>query len=375
MPSNILSMWLILKNKQMKFLRILFLSPFALLYRIIIEIRNKFYDWGILPSTEFDIPILSVGNLTVGGTGKTPHIEYLIHLLSQKEYKIAVLSRGYKRKSKGFYAAQEQSNAESLGDELFQMYRKFPQVGFFACADRVEGVQKILTQKEKYEVILLDDAYQHRSIKPGLSILLNDFNHPFYEDKIMPQGHLRETPINRKRAHIIITSKCPEKLKPIEQRIIQTNLQFYPSQSIYFSTVKYKNIYPIFKKNRKIENFSSFLQFYQNIFLITGIAENTPLLQTLESENKKVKATAFSDHHNYSEEDLEKIIKEYEKIEGSKIILTTEKDAVRFLKFKDKKFKYKDDFYYVSIKINFLKEQKYFNQQIIKYVESNKRKR
>jgi len=356
------------------FLRLL-LAPFSFIFEIGTEIRNKFYDWQLLRVHEFDIPIINVGNLTVGGTGKTPHTEYLIKLLSEK-YKLAVLSRGYKRDSNGFIKANEKSSVQELGDELFQIHKKYKNIGVFACADRVSGVKKIMKDEAGYQVILLDDAFQHRSIKAGLNILLSDFNRPFYTDKLMPVGRLREHPHNKKRAKIIITTKCPLALKPIEQRIIITDLKAYPYQNLYFSGINYQNVYPIFRKNKKKESFSSFLQFFDHILLLTGIANNKPIINELKKQGKTVEIIKFPDHHNFNEGDLERVNKTFENMQANKTIITTEKDAMRLLKFSKKEIKFKNDYHFVDISISFLKqeEQQTFNQEIIKYVENNRRK-
>jgi len=349
------------------------LAPIAFVYDIITETRNKLFDWQIIPSTEFKFPVISVGNITVGGTGKTPHIEYLIRLLSEKNYKIAVLSRGYKRKSKGFQDSETKAGIENLGDELYQMYKKFPMVGFFAHGKRVQGVKKIIS-KNKYDVILLDDAFQHRKITPGLSILINDYNRPFYEDHLLPLGRLREHPHQKKRAQLIITSKCPPNLKPIEQRIVFNKLKMYPYQDLYFSTMLYANVKPVFGQNTEAQNWDAFLSKYEKIILFTGIAQAQHLKNEIEQHGKLAGHFEYPDHYSFQKKDIEEIEKKYSSETGQKIILTSEKDASRLKELNEDIFKEKNHYFYIEIEVELLNKTKEFHEQILQYVANNRRK-
>lgn len=352
------------------------LFPFSLLYGLIVSVRNLLFDFNILPITEFKIPIISVGNITVGGTGKTPHIEYLITLLKD-DYKIATLSRGYKRKSKGYLLADESSTSNQIGDEPMQIKRKFPDILVSVDRKRVNGVKSLLKSEHGNDLaaVLLDDAFQHRSIKAGLSILLIDYNRPITRDYIMPYGRLRESADEKDRANIIIVSKSPENMTPIDRRIIVKELDLLPYQSLYFTSLAYGNLESVFKNNAiniineewSKENFS--------ILLVTGIANPKPLREYLESFSDIVEVVQFSDHYSFQTKDLDLIQSRFEKLEGkNKIIVTTEKDATRFYDMDIKQESIKEHLFYIPLWIRFLNEDKSkFDVQIMNYVRKNKR--
>ena len=354
-------------------LKYVLLSPLTIIYNIITETRNKLYDWEVLHSEEFNFPIISVGNLTIGGTGKTPHIEYLIKILQEKNYRVAVLSRGYKRKAKGFQDSNEKASLDSLGDELYQMYLKFPNVSFYADANRVKGVRKILL-KNDCDVILLDDAFQHRKINPGLSILLNDYNRPFYEDHVLPLGNLRENEHQKKRAQIVITTKSPIEIKPIDQRIVLNKLKLFPYQDLYFTSIRYKKVKQVFDSKIAYNSLDDLFAKYKNVLLFTGIAQPKQLEKEIKNQVKEYKTLIFPDHHFFSFNDIDKIETEFKKLKSHKIILTTEKDASRLKELKQDKIISKKHYFYVEIEIDFLKEKETFNHQIYKYVANNRRK-
>ncbi len=221
------------------------LYPFSLLYGLVTFIRNLLYDYNIIKSFEFPIPIISVGNITVGGTGKTPHVEYLVKLLKD-EFNVAVLSRGYKRRTRHFILAGTDSGVEDIGDEPVQIKQKFPDVHVAVDRKRVNGVQQLMTKIPDLDVILLDDAYQHRRIKPGLSILLIDFNRPISKDRLLPVGRLREKAYEKRRANIILITKCPDRMKPIERRLIVKESSLYAFQHLYFTRLEYREPVPVF---------------------------------------------------------------------------------------------------------------------------------
>lgn len=352
------------------------LLPFSLLYGLIVAMRNMLFDLNIFTSTEFKIPIISVGNITVGGTGKTPHIEYLIALLKD-DYKLATLSRGYKRKSKGFILSDENSNANLIGDEPMQIKRKFPDILVSVDSKRVNGVKNLLKSEQGNDLsaILLDDAYQHRYIKPGISILLIDYNRPITRDFIMPYGRLRESAEERSRANIIIVSKAPEQMTPIERRIIVKELKILPYQKLYFTCLDYGNLQAVYN-NEAIniadadwgkENFS--------ILLVTGIANPKPLREYLDSFSDRIEEFHFPDHHAFNQKDIQAIENRFNELEGNnKIIITTEKDATRIFDMEIKQKSIRKHLFYVPLCIKFLNEDKSkFDHQILNYVKKNKR--
>ncbi|MDN4164120.1 tetraacyldisaccharide 4'-kinase [Cytophagales bacterium LB-30] len=298
------------------------LFPLALLYGAIMALRNFLYSKGILHSHSFPLPIISVGNLTVGGTGKTPMVEYLLHHLASNKV-VATLSRGYGRATKGYIALQENSTAARVGDEPLQMFLKFrPQVQSVVCENRVEGVQRLKQDFPNTEVILLDDAYQHRALKAGFSILLCDYNRPFYEDFMMPTGNLREFRSGANRAHAIVVTKCPEELSSTKRNTIQAAIARYaPACPVFFTQVQYQAV-------RTIQASKSF-DAYQQVVLLTGIARPEPMKTYLSQQKQVVKLFAFPDHHNFTESDLEKVQSEWTAARADTCLVTTEKDYMR----------------------------------------------
>lgn len=298
----------------MNFLRKI-LFPLAFLYWLITFIRNWLYDIGALKSYSFDVPIIAVGNLSVGGTGKTPQIEYLIRLLSEK-YRVAVLSRGYKRLSKGFVLADDQATANSIGDEPFQFYSKFPTIQVAVDANRKKGIEKLLQRQNKPEVILLDDAFQHRKVKAGFYILLTAYDDLFCDDFILPFGNLRESALGKKRADMIIITKCPHDLSEIAQQNIKEKLQV--KQPVYFTTIQYDDCVYGNENSMHVEALKT-----ESKLLIAGIAKPKLFFDFLKNETDEM--LVFPDHHQFSKQDCEQISA---KAKGRKII-TTEKDFVR----------------------------------------------
>ncbi|MCC9061641.1 tetraacyldisaccharide 4'-kinase [Flavobacterium piscisymbiosum] len=337
----------------MKLLRKI-LFPFAILYGFITSLRNFLFDKGILKSTSFDIPVIAVGNLSVGGTGKTPQIEYLIRLLSDR-YKVATLSRGYKRKSEGFVLASSGSNAEILGDEPFQFYQKFPNVQVAVDADRTNGIIQLLSQNEKPQVVLLDDAYQHRKVKAGFYILLSSYGDLYADDFMLPTGNLRESRSGANRANIVIVTKCPKDLSDAAQAEIRLKLKLTCSQQIYFTFIDYDD--SIYGENDKIaiKEVKS-----ESKLLLAGIAKPTPFFDYLK--NEKDECLTYPDHHNFSDSDLDLI----QNKAGNKRIITTEKDYVRL---KDSKLA--PQLYYLPIKSTFINHQQNFDASILEYVKLN----
>ena len=298
------------------------LYPFAVFYDMITSFRNYLYDLNFLRSTFFDIPTIVVGNLSMGGTGKSPQIEYLIRLL-QKHKKLAVLSRGYKRKSNGFILLNDTHLVSDVGDEPLQFFNKFSSISVAVDANRVHGIQQ-LKKIINPDIVLLDDAYQHRRLKAGLYILLTRYDDLYSDDFILPVGSLRESKKGAKRAHIIVVTKCPENLSEIDQNQIISKLRPLDNQAVFFSKISYTPK-TLGSKNIDIDQLSDC-----HILLITGIANTSSLIQFLEQKKCTIDHLKFPDHHNFSKSDVKRIKKEFDQIESNKkLLLTTEKDYTR----------------------------------------------
>jgi len=307
------------------FLRLL-LWPLSLIYGAVIAIRNKLYDHGIFKATKFDIPVVVIGNLAVGGTGKSPLTEYLIRLLKDS-YKIAILSRGYGRKTKGFMYVEESDNSDIAGDEPLQFKTKYPKVTVAVSEDRVLGVEKL---REQHHVILLDDAYQHRALTPSFSILLLDYSSLFKPRLLLPAGDFRDTYNQRKRANIIIVSKSPVELSEQERAKATKRVAANVNQMVLFSFLDYGKPYCITNCPQE----TSIFQKEDNILLVTGIANPKPLLNYLEEKCDAVQRLAYSDHHSYTQRDIKSIVKRFQSMQSDKkYIVTTEKDFQRLRPF------------------------------------------
>ena len=349
------------------------LYPASWIYGAGVWLRNKLFEWGYYQERTFDLPIICVGNITVGGTGKTPHTEYLIKLL-HKQFQTAVLSRGYKRKSKGFVIANEQTPVHLIGDEPFQMKQKFPNIHMAVDADRCHGIEQLCNESiaPGTEVILLDDAFQHRHVKAGMNILLVDYNRLITEDALLPAGRMREPESGKYRAQMVIITKCPEDLKPMDYRVLAKEMNLYAYQQLYFTTLKYGKLHPLFNGGSEypVKNIHPSVQ----VLLVTGIA--TP--QKLEGDlTKLIKNTihtlAFSDHHDFTEEDMLNIEREFNRLpEGRRMIITTEKDAVRMESNPSLPETIKPYIYVLPIEVVFLQDQQEsFNQTILYYFRKN----
>lgn len=353
----------------------IFLYPFSLIFGLITAIRNLLYDKGWLTAHEFGIPVICVGNITVGGTGKTPHTEYLIELLHEK-FKLAVLSRGYKRKSHGFMVATISSTTAETGDEPLQIFRKFPDTVVAVDSDRVKGVKIVLRDNPEIDVIILDDGFQHRSIKPGLSVLLTDYNRLISRDHLMPYGRLRESKKNIRRACLVLVTKSPEGISEKEMDGISGELKTGSYQKIFFSAISYKEPVLLFETGnpRRLilseENRES-----AGAVLVTGIASPGPLRQYLEKYFKNIDHLEFPDHHGFNENDIEKILNSWKDLQSQvKYLVTTEKDAVRLREFTNIADSLKESFYYIPVGITFLNNsQPEFDNLIFNYVRKNKR--
>jgi tetraacyldisaccharide 4'-kinase len=357
-----------------KLLRIL-AFPIALLYGLITWLRNKLFDLGILPVTEFrNLPLIGVGNLTVGGTGKTPHVEYLVKMLHPK-FRIATLSRGYGRKTSGFLVAENGMTTLDIGDEPKQFRRRFPEdVPVAVDGNRVRGVKKLREKFPDREIILLDDVFQHRRIKPGLQILLTDYSHMYPEDFLVPTGNLRESRKGAKRADIIIVTKTPEMFSPLERKRIMKELTPEAYQKIFFSTIRYGNILPLRGTEglNEISRDELFAGGY-SVFLMTGIANAHSLEYYLKDRVKELIPYKFRDHYEFSPADLLRLQELYNANRNEKkIVLMTEKDAMRLEKPGLKEYIGSLPLYYIPIEIAFHdQDAEDFNNQVLQYVRSH----
>ena len=349
------------------------LIPLSWLYGIGVGFRNQLFNIGLLKQHDYDIPIISVGNITVGGAGKTPHVEYLIRLLKDK-VKVAVLSRGYKRKTHGYVLANDSSTVTDIGDEPYQMKQKYQDVHIAVDKKRVDGIAHITGDAETNDtdVILLDDAFQHRYVKPGINILLVDYHRLIIYDKLLPAGRLREPQSGKNRADIVIITKCPKDLKPMEFRVLTKAMNLYPYQSLYFTTIEYESLTPLFAKEKSTIEKKALED--KHVMLITGIASPKQIIIDLKPHVKEMTTLTFSDHHQFKSKDIMKINETFNAIKGEKIIVTTEKDATRLEQLEGLSEEVKQNLYVLPIKVKFMiNQEEEFNDKIIDYVRKNSR--
>lgn len=339
-------------------LRIL-LFPFACLYYLITQVRNRLYEQGLKPSIQFEIPVLSVGNLAAGGTGKTPMVEYLIRRLKET-YRVATLSRGYGRKTKGIRIAGPSDDASTLGDEPFQFYKKFGSVITVAVGEeRALTIPVILQEHSDTEIILMDDAFQHRQVRPGFSVLLTDYNRPFYEDFLLPAGRLRESRSGAKRADVIVVTKCPAEISNNEMTVIERAIRRYTERPVFFTGIRYVDPMPFMNTRRKIT---------QDVILMTGIANSAPLEQHIRQHYNLMKHISFRDHHAYSLKDLESL-HAILKVSPGTSILTTEKDMVKIDVPQFQKIVAELPLFYLPIEIDFIKNGEDFDEIVLNMIQ------
>lgn len=346
------------------------LLPLSWLYGIGVGIRNSLFDLGILKSRSFDVPVISVGNITVGGSGKTPHVEYLIELL-RKRAKVAVLSRGYKRKSKGYVLSGPDTKMQEIGDEPYQMHKKFNDIYVAVDKDRCHGIERLTTDSETKDtdVILLDDAYQHRYVKPGINILLVDYHRLIIYDKLLPAGRLREPKEGKTRADIVIVTKCPKNLKPMSFRVLSRALNLFPYQQLYFTRLDYSDLHLLFgKKTRPLSDITP----NEHILLLTGIASPEQMVQDLKPYCKDITPLRFADHHQFTDSDVEKINSTFASLPSPSCIITTEKDATRLENMQGLSEEVKRNLYVLPVKVKvMLDKQEKFEEAILSYVHKN----
>ena len=337
-------------------------------YRWIMSLRNMMFDKGYKESREFHVATICIGNISVGGTGKTPHTEYLIELL-KANHSLAVLSRGYGRKSKGYIKAGDATPMPLIGDEPFQIKNKYPDIAVAVCERRVTGIEKLLAEEKGIDVILLDDAYQHRHVKAGLNILLIDSNRPIWCDRVLPFGRLRESAAGIDRADVVVITKCKD-ITPGDAEWYRNQIGRYKKLPVFFSQMRYGNCYSLFKdapaRNGKMP---------REVLLVTGIANPAPLKAEIERRGAKVTLMRFGDHHNFTTAELGAIDGKFRAIGcNDKAIITTEKDATRLLQRNDLPPAIKESTYVLPIKIEIMADgQKEFNQIIEDYVTENPR--
>ena len=300
------------------------LAPVSWLYAAALYSRHKLYDWGILKSKSFSVPTICVGNLSFGGTGKTPHTEYLIKLLKDK-MNVAVLSRGYGRKTTGFLLADENSTFSDIGDEPLQYHTKFNNITVAVDEDRPDGVSKLMRQENLPDVILLDDAYQHRKIKPGLNIMLTEYYNLYKKDMLTPAGNLRDIKYAARRADIIIVTKSPRVLLPYDKRDVISVLNAKPYQQIFFTYIDFQELKPVNETAKR-----TILRDMKSVYLFCGIANPYPLEDHLKRKYNTLITNYYEDHHGFTSTDIDTILDGFESVIGkNKIIVTTEKDLMR----------------------------------------------
>ena len=347
------------------------LLPLSWLYGLAIKFRNILFEVGVLKSRSFQVPVISVGNITVGGTGKTPHVEYLTRLLKDT-FNVAVLSRGYKRKSKGFVKASVQTAVTEIGDEPFQMKQKFPKVTVAVDKNRCHGIDRLTAEDDKLDVILLDDAFQHRYVKPGVNILLVDYHRLVIYDTLLPAGRLRE-PLNGKdRADVVIVTKCPKDLKPMEYRVLTRAMNVYPYQQLYFTTLEYDELCPVFSKAGNVPQLSALKDI--NVMLLTGIASPQQIEHDLAPYTSHLMPLTFPDHHQFRQKDIQLINDTFAAMPSPKCIITTEKDTTRLLTAQGLSDEVRNNLFMLPVRISFMQDQEeVFNNYIIGYVRKNSR--
>ena len=351
------------------------LLPLSWVYGLGVGFRNLLFEMGILKEHSYQTPVISVGNITVGGTGKTPHVEYLVRLLKDHHH-VAVLSRGYKRKSRGFLVATPETPLHDLGDEPYQMKQKYPEIDVAVDAKRTRGIGHLIsgtyTEKE-VDAILLDDAYQHRYVKPGLNILLVDYHRLIIYDKLLPAGRLREPVKGKDRADIVIITKCPTTLTPMEFRVLTKQMDLYPYQQLFFTTIKYEPLKRLFPDTPEAPESLNALA-GKNILLLTGIASPKQIYYDLKSYTPNITPLRYGDHHNFKKKDIKKINEAFEALPSPKLIITTEKDAVRLKEAEGLSPEARRSLYVLPISIEFmLQGEESFNEKILGYVRKNSR--
>ena len=339
------------------------LLPLSWLYGWGVKFRNMLFEMNILKSKSYAVPVIAVGNITVGGTGKTPHVEYLIRLLKD-QFSVAMLSRGYKRKSSGYVLATADTPMTKIGDEPYQIKQKYPTVTVAVDAKRTRGMT---------DVIILDDAFQHRYVKPGVNILLVDYHRSIIYDELMPAGRLREPLKGKDRADIVIVTKCPKDLKPMDFRVLTKQMNLYPYQQLFFTTLEYGQMKPMFQTTKdsslSLEDLKS-----THVLLLTGIASPKQIYYDVKPHATSINSLAYSDHHIFKQKDIHHINEVFASMPSPKVIITTEKDMVRLETVEGLSDEVRSSLYVLPVRISFMLDgEATFNENIIGYVRKNSR--
>ena len=358
------------------------LLPLSWLYGLGVGVRNLLFDLGVLRSRSYDVPVISVGNVTVGGTGKTPHVEYLIQLLHSR-CRVAVLSRGYKRKSRGYLLAAADTPMRMIGDEPYQMKQKYPDISVAVDRKRTRGIERLTSDAATCDtdVILLDDAFQHRYVRPGINILLVDYHRLIIYDKLLPAGRLREPQNAKNRADIVIVTKCPRSLRPMEYRVLTKAMSLFPYQRLFFTTFAYDQPRPLF--DAQPLSLGDLLA-RNHLFMVTGIGSPRHMeddirqmaaeLHPGQTAEQVVTHISFADHHNFSRRDIDRINNAFDSLPEGAVAITTEKDAARLLCCQSLSQRLRHHLYVLPIRVQFMLDQEEkFNENIIGYVRKNSR--
>ncbi len=349
--------------------------PLSKVYGLGVYLRNKMFDWNILRQHEFDVPVIVVGNIAAGGTGKTPHVERLVELL-RHDYHIGVLSRGYNRLTKGFVIAGRRSSPSDIGDEPYQIYHKFDcSVVVAVCEDRVKGIEELLRVDPKINLIVLDDAFQHRYVKPTISIVLTEFNRPVFEDHLLPYGNLRESKDALRRADMVVVSKCNDKTKALDFTIFSANLDLSPYQKLFFTKMVYGSLKPVFPDFASpVAPSLDWLTADDMLLTIAGIGNPRPFVKHIKRLKPKVKVNIFPDHHNFTRKDMDLIRTRFNSLTGvNNYIITTEKDAVRLANNPYFPHELKPYVYYLPISVGMVRDSEAeLRDSIIKLLKSRR---
>ncbi|MEP6736923.1 MAG: tetraacyldisaccharide 4'-kinase [Chryseolinea sp.] len=335
------------------------LFPFSILYDLITSVRNRLYDQGTKASISFEIPVVSVGNLTVGGTGKTPLIEYLIRLLS-KQHDVATLSRGYGRNTKGFHIAIPSDNARTIGDEPFQFYMKYgDRITVAVGEERAFAIPNILQKQPKTDIILLDDAYQHRSVRPSLNVLLTEYYQPFYKDFLLPTGRLREARSGAGRADAVIVTKCPQELSDEEMMEIEKSIRSYVDKPVFFTHIRYGQPVPYSRQEKVMK---------EKVVLVSGISNPKPFIQYAKNNYSVIRELTFGDHHDFTQSDVKKF-ERFIRQNPNASILTTEKDKAKLAAPEFAQSTTSLSMFYLPIEINFNKNGQDFDEIVLNTIK------
>lgn len=360
----------ILNKQQRKAIVDAILTPFSWLYGAGVWLRNTAFNIGLLPQEQFDVPIISVGNITVGGTGKTPHVEYLIDSLCGT-YKIGVLSRGYKRSTKGFILATDSLSPRDIGDEPYQIYHKFNGLITLAvCENRRKGIREMMRLNPEIDLFILDDAFQHRYVKPKVNIVLVDHGRLPENDKLLPLGTLREPKSRLMQCDIVVVTKCANNISPVEVRMVQETLDLFPAQGLFYSNIRYADPVPVFPVPNPSLPSLTWLQPDDTVLCVTGIANAKPFVKYLRQFSATVKVMHYYDHHYFTRSDFDDIFNVFDKLPGNrKFIVTTEKDSVRIVNNPYYPPAMRSVIYYIPIKVGFLSNNGDFISEVVKRIK------